>query len=245
MRRLARRSLALLAMLSVVACNGGGDGTDPTAVPRVRVINAIGNAPALDIVVDGTVVTPTASPFTYGTNTGYLIALAGTRSIAVRLTTATDAIASATPELAPNADYTIIAAGRMGATSGPVPRLIVVADTARPATGMASIHVVHAGAPVGSVDVYLPAPGDDIASRAPAFTNLAFGDATPPLAVSVGQGTVRIRLTNAGTKVVVDDITTTVADGKAYLALLTGDDAASIVVYTENEPAREVTTGTN
>ena len=216
--------LATAVLAGVTGCDDDDDPAGPTAQGRVRAVHAVGNAPAVDILVDGEVVTPAAG-LSFGNKTNYIDAGEGNRAVAVRATGTTLTLLSFTAPVVANTDYTVIAAGRVGATTGPTPRLIPVTDNAAPSAGNANVRVVHASPSAGNVDVYVTAPAADIAAATPVLTNVAFG-AVASLA-NVAPGTYRIRITPTGTKTVaIDANNVTIAANGKYLAIAVGDNGA-------------------
>jgi hypothetical protein len=222
-RRLAALVLAALTFAGTAAC--GGDDPAPTEPEqgRVRVVHAIGNAAAVDILVDGIVVSST-TPLSYGTKTNYVSLPAGPRQFALRLAGTTTNVVTFGLTVFANQDQSILAAGRLDGGTAPQERLVPIRDGASPAAGQASLRVVHASPPVGNVDVYVTAPGADIAMATPVLSNVIFGAVQDPL--TLAPGTYRIRVTPTGSKTVAIDRTDVVlaANGR-YLAIAVGDDA--------------------
>ena len=214
--------LATSLLAGVTACDDDDDdGTGPANQGRVRAVHAIGNAPAVDIVADNAVV---REDLAFGQKTVYLGVGAGTRQLAVRAANQTANLLTLSPAVAANTDYTVIAAGRFGATAGATPRLIAITDAAMPPSGQASIRVVHASPAAGNVDVYATAPGADIAAATPVLTNVAFGAVAAPL--NVPAGTYRFRVTPTGTKTVAIDVNNVaVTAGQKFVAIAVGDNA--------------------
>ena len=214
LRRVAPLILALAA-----ACED--DATGPSQQEgRVRAIHAIGNAPAVDVLADGAVA---ASALTFGNASGYASLSAGAHTVTVRATGQTTALLTAAPTVVANTDYTFVAAGRLGATTGPTPRLIAITDAAAPPAGQASIRVVHASPAAGNVDVYATSPTADIATATPVLTNVAFGAVAAPL--DVAAGTYRFRVTPTGTKIVAIDVNDVAVTAGKYVAVAVGDNA--------------------
>jgi hypothetical protein len=235
-RSLRRVVPLILALVAVTACED--DATSPSPQEgRVRAIHAIGNAPAVDVLADGAVA---VSALTFGNKSAYASLSAAAHTITVRATGQTAALLAATPTVAVNTDYTFVAAGRLGATTGPTPRLIAITDAATPAAGQASIRVVHASPAAGNVDVYATAPGADIATATPVLTNVAFGAVAAPL--NVAAGTYRFRVTPAGTKTVAIDVNNVAVTAGKFVAVAVGDNAPitgaasafSILLFAEN-----------
>ena len=230
------RRIAPLILAFAAACED--DSTGPSQQEgRIRAIHAIGNAPAVDVLADGAVA---AGALTFGNKSAYANLSAAAHTITVRATGQTTALLTATPTVAANTDYTFVAAGRLGATTGPTPRLIAITDAAAPATGQASIRVVHASPAAGNVDLYATSPVADLATATPVLTNVAFGDVAAPL--NVAAGTYRFRVTPTGTKTVAVDVNNVAVVPGKYVAVAVGDNAPgtgaasafSILVFPEN-----------
>jgi hypothetical protein len=211
--------LAPLVLALFAACSD--DTTGPSSQEgRVRAIHAIGNAPAVDVLADGAVA---AGGLTFGNKSPYASLSAAAHTITVRATGQTATLLTASPAVAANTDYTFIAAGRLGATTGPTPRLIAITDAAAPPAGQASIRVVHASPAAGNVDVYATAPTADLATATPVLTNVAFGAVAAPL--NVPAGTYRFRVTPTGTKTVAIDANNVVVAAGNFVAVAVGDNA--------------------
>lgn len=230
--------LATSVLLGATACDDDDDTTGPATQGRVRAVHAIGNAPAVDIVADDAVV---REDLAFGQKTDYLSVGAGTRQLAVRAANGSTNLFTLSPSVAAGTDYTVIAAGRFGATSGATPRLIPVTDAATPPSGQASVRVVHASPAAGNVDVYATTTTADLATATPVLTNVAFGAVATPL--NVPAGTYRFRVTPTGTKTVAIDVNNVaVAAGGKYIAIAVGDNAPgtgsasafSILLFPEN-----------
>ena len=94
----------------------------------------------------------------------------------------------------------------------PLARAAVVADIApivleddrtAPSTGNIKVRAVHGAPGAPAVDIYVTAPGADIATATPALTNVPFGAASDYLEVPAGS--YQVRVTPAGSKTVVID----------------------------------------
>jgi hypothetical protein len=224
----ARRYLALFLATSVLAATTACDDDDPAGPAQpgsVRAIHAIGNGPAVDLLVDGTALTG-YSNVAFKANGAYQSVTAGARDFVVRQNGTTTALLTANDQaIASGTRYTIVALGRAGATGDLAPKFRLVPDAAAPAAGKAIIRVLHASPSAGNVDVYITAPNADLANEQPDVSGVAFNNGTLTT-VSLDPGTYRIRLTTAGTKTVkIDKSDVTVAAGQRWLALGLGDDA--------------------
>lgn len=213
-------ALAATALLGAAGCDEADDIVDPTDEGRVRAIHAIGNAPGVDVAIDGQVA---VTNLPYKSKSDYATVEQGTRQVGVRATGTTTDLLTASPNVEDDTDYTIIAIGRMGATDGPTPRLLTIEEDADPASGQASVRVVHASPGAGNVDVYVTAPDDSIETATPVLTNLSFGQVVGPL--EIAPGTYRVRVTPTGTKTVAIDINNLPVVAGKYLAVAVGDNA--------------------
>jgi hypothetical protein len=219
--RLAALVLAALTIAGTAACGDDEDPVAPTEEGRVRFVHAIGNALAVDLLVDGVIVGSTA-PLSFGTKSNYVTLPAGPRLFGVRPAGTTTNVATFTQTIFADQDHSILALGRLDGSPGE--RLVAIRDGASPAAGQASLRFVHASPPIGNADVYVTAPGADIATATPVLSNVIFAAVQDPL--TLAPGTYRIRVTPTGTKTVTIDRTDVVlaANGK-YLAIGVGDNA--------------------
>lgn len=141
---LVSRSLMLLTVAALMLF-----ATVPAfaAGPRVRVIHASPDAPAVDVWVDGQAAL-TNVPF--NTISGYLNLTAGNHQVQVVPTGKTEpAVISATLNLAADKDYTVIAAGKL-AEIAPV---VLEDNNAAPAAGKAHVRFVHLSPDAPAVDI--------------------------------------------------------------------------------------------
>jgi hypothetical protein len=168
----------------------------------MRVIHASPDAPAVNIKLDGDVA---ISDLDYAQSTGFVDLAAKDYNITVEGIIPggnMDVINVAGFPLAKN-DRTTVIATDVVANITP----LVVADSAvAPASDEVALRVVHASPAAASlvadVDVYVTAPGDNIAAASPALT-FAFQEAID--AGALPAGVVQIRATGAGSKNVVFD----------------------------------------
>ena len=192
------RFLALTALLlaSAAAACSDDNSTNVAAEARLRVVHASPDAPAVDVLVDGAVAL-TAVPFEAAS--AYLAVPAGARNIQVRASGTTTVVIDATPTLAAGTDYTVVAVGPVAS----IEPLLLTDDNTPPAAGNAKVRLVHASPTAGLVDIYITAPGADIAALAPALANVDFKAASPYVAAPAGD--YQVRVTAAGTKTVALD----------------------------------------
>ena len=189
-------ALALLASLAVTGC-GDDDPTASTPTAQLRVVHASPDAPNVDVLVDGAVALanvpfPAASP--------YLAVPAGTRNLQVRAAGTAMTVIDADAELAEGSAYTVLATGRV-ANIAP---LVLVDDLTAPAAGNARLRLVHGSPSAGPVDIYVTAPGAELAGAQPTLSAVPFRVASAYLQVPAG--TYRVRVTPAGSRTVALDV---------------------------------------
>jgi hypothetical protein len=192
------RGIGALGLL-LAAGTAGGCSNDPAGTPvdaSVRFVNASPDSPPLDVLFDGgTVVQALGS----GQPTVYLTVNAGSPTITIRQTGTQDALVQATPTLSIGGAYTLVAMGPFASLEAAV----LTDDNTIPGTGNTRLRGVHAAASAAALDVYITAPGADLAVTQPAFSALAFRGVSPYISLAAGQ--YQIRLTLAGTKTVEHD----------------------------------------
>jgi hypothetical protein len=207
-------SAVVVAALVLGACDDDDDnGTAPVDQARVRVVHASPDAPAVDVRVDDAVA---LSNVPFFTASAYLPVAAGARRLRVNAAGTATTVIDATPTLDANTDYTVIAAGRLASISP----ILLTDDNTAPTAGNVKVRVVHGAASAPAVDVYVTAPGGDIATATPVLSGVAFRAASAYL--SVPAGTYRVRVTLAGTKTVAIDTGANgipVVAGRVYTAI--------------------------
>jgi hypothetical protein len=204
-------AVAALAM-SLVGCGGGSDDKS-----RLRVLHGSPNAPAVDVLVDnGAVLTNVP----YKTASGYLSVNSGTRNIKVNAAGSTTTVINADVNLARDTDTTVIATNVLAS----IEPVVLTDDNTAPASGQIKLRLVHAAPGAGNVDIYVTAPGADLATTSPTLTNIPFKAASSYLAVPAG--TYRVRITGAGSKgVAIDSGSLTLAAGQIRTAVALGNPA--------------------
>ena len=149
-------------------------------------------------------------------------------------------------ELAPDTRYSVIALGETAALEA----LVIAAPATPVPPGSVRARVVHAAPNAPAVDVYVTAPGDDLAQAAP-LGSFAFGEELGPADVPAGD--YRIRVTPAGDAAAVAFDSGTVplpagADllivavqntgpGAAPISLVVADDTGSTEIVDAASPA--------
>ena len=190
------------------------------AGPRVRVIHASPDAPAVDVWADGK---PAFTNAAFKAITPYASLTAGAHQIqVVPAGKTTPAVISTTLTLAADKDYSVVAVGKL-ANIAP---LVLEDNNAAPAAGKAHIRFVHASPDAPAVDIAVK--GGPVI-----FSNIAFkgvGNYTP---VAAGTYDLEVRLAGK-TDVVLAIPGVKLEDGGVYTAwamgLAGGDPKLSAVL---------------
>jgi hypothetical protein len=185
-----------LAMLGMAATVAACSDDDPATTTRLRAVHLSPDAPNVDILVNGSVV---ASDLAYDESTDYYDIPSGTTDIQVQAVGSNDDVIAASPNLAANTDYTVIAANLLAS----IEPLLLTDNNTAPTAGNVKVRVVHGAPSAPAVDVYVTAPGADLATATPTLTNVSFKGVSAYLTVPAGS--YQIRVTPAGTKTVVID----------------------------------------
>lgn len=164
--------------------------TDPARNP----VNAILEGVPFGVNLGYTGTTPSSLPAPATAN--YSAILAGQRTIVLQRTADPSIqVGSLTFAVAAGEDRTVYA---VGGTGGVAIGVLTTTDvnTAPPA-GQTAIRVANLSPTAGAIDVFLTAPGADLATATPTATNIAYGLTSPY--VNVAAGTYQFRAVPAGT----------------------------------------------
>jgi hypothetical protein len=223
-----RRCLvSLISATALAACDEktvGPTGAEPTQpFGRMRVVHAVPNATIADRVnvnVDGV---PFGVNIAYGGvapsgATLYFTAYEGNRQVAVRRTADTTVkVLDQAVAIAANTDHTVFIV-RSGTAAG---TMVVTDDNSPPSEGNVKLRLVHLASTAGAVDVYVTAPNASIATIAPTIPNVAPGTVSQYQVRSAGAH--QVRLTTAGTKIVVASVTTAALTAGAIRTIVSLD----------------------
>ncbi|MEM9690101.1 MAG: DUF4397 domain-containing protein [Pseudomonadota bacterium] len=196
--------------IALAACDSDDPnpgGTEEPSNTFVRVIHASPNAPAVNLTLG----TFTADGLDFKGTLGDIVIDPGTATVTVDALDAAGTITAIGPaDITFDADTitTIIAANDVGS----IEPIIVTQPAGDPAASDARVLVVHGAASAPEVDVYVTAPGADLAGETPLGTFEFRGSLGP---VDVAAGDYQIRVTAAGdaSAVVYDSGTTTLPGG--------------------------------
>jgi hypothetical protein len=204
-------TLLLAATALTAACDDDDDNTGPEGEARIRVVHASPDAPDVDVLLDDTEV---LSDVPYLVASGYLETSAGDHNLKVNAAGTTTTVIDADATLADGTDYTVIASGLVAE----IEPIVLVDDNSAPAAGNVRVRAIHGAPSAPAVDVYVTAPDADLDAATPVLTNVAFGDVAPYLEVPAGD--YQVRVTPAGTKIVViDSGALTLASGQVRTAI--------------------------
>lgn len=221
---------ALAVSLPLAGCGGGVDATNsgvvrptptptptpaPTPTARLRVVHASPDAPNVDVLVDNTVVLTNVP---YRATSNYLTVPSGTRNIKVNATGTSTTVIDANVPLTANSDTTVLATGRLAG----IQPLVLTDDNSAPTSGNIKVRLVHAAPGASNVDIYVTAPGADLADEVPTLTNVPFRAASGYLGVPAG--TYQVRITPTGTKTVaIDSGALSLSAGQIRTGVAVGD----------------------
>jgi hypothetical protein len=220
--------LACVPLAALTAC-GGGDTEDrlDVADPDVRFVHAAPAAPAVTLY-RGTVAQSDATNVTYPFASNYFDVDSSDADWSVK--TSVGGLDVGTVRIDPNrgTKYTVVALQTSATTAG----TYLIADPYNKPLGSDStrLRVMNASYNTASVDVYMNAPGTDIATVTPLIPATPFGAAGPVTgsdSVDIPGGTYQVTITSAGTKTVVFKGQVSFAKNEDVLILTVPDAAAT------------------
>jgi hypothetical protein len=204
-------TLLLAATAMTAACSDDDDNTGPEGEARVRVVHASPDAPDVDVLVDDAEV---LSDVPYLAASGYLAVPPGGRNLKVNAAGTETTVIDADVTLTDGTDYTVIASGPVAA----IAPIVLQDDNSAPGAGNARVRAIHGAPSAPAVDIYVTAPGADLAAETPALTGVEFGDVADYIEAPAGD--YQVRVTPAGTKTVaIDSGTLTLAAGQVRTAI--------------------------
>jgi hypothetical protein len=199
-------TLLLAATAFTAACDDDDDNTGPEGEARVRVVHASPDAPDVDVLLDDTVV---LSDVPYLAASDYLETTDGDHNLKVNAAGTSTTAIDADVTLTDGTDYTVIASGLVAQ----IEPIVLEDDNTAPAAGNVRVRAIHGAPSAPAVDVYVTAPGADLATATPTLTNVPFGAVSDYLEVPAGD--YQVRVTPAGTKIVaIDSGALTLAGGQ-------------------------------
>lgn len=205
-----KRILAMAIVLPLtfsIACSDDDNPINPVDQSNVLVVHASPNAPAVDLLVDNSVV---GSGLAFPGNTGYLAVDAGSRNIKVNVSGTSTSVINANLDLASETNYSVFAVDSVSKITA----LVVEDDLTPPAQGNAHARFIHLSPDAPAVDITLT-DGTIV------FGNQAFKDYTDFTPLAAGTYNLQVRV--AGTTTVALDLPgITLEQGKIYTIFAKG-----------------------
>jgi hypothetical protein len=249
-----KRQLLALAVLPVVlaACGGSDDSFDDRADiadPQVRLIHAIPGGPAVTLFRDNQTQGAEVTNMGYKGASNYFDTGTGTANWDVRTAAApVVTVGSENFEAKRGNKYTLIAVPDAGSMTD----VTMIADPFNKSlvSDDARVRVFNAAFNAANIDVYINAPGVNIANAGPNLPSVNYKQAVPASgadSIDIEGGTYVLRVTSAGTKTVLFTAQVTIPKDADWLLVpvpntLTPGDLRMLVVQSDNgAPATELT----
>jgi hypothetical protein len=243
--------LALVPAALLAACGGGDDSLDDrlgVADPKVRLLHAVPAAPNVSLFRENQAQGAEVTNLPYKGASRYFDTSTDTRVWDVRTaTTPALPVGGVTFETHRGNKYTLIAVPAAGSLT----EVVLIDDPYEKGVSSdnARVRVFNAAFNTPSVDVYLTAPGVDIATLGPTFAAAGFKQAVPASGANSSElegGAYTLRLTTAGTKTVVFASAVTLAKNADWLlvpvpaSITPGDMKVLVVKSDDGAPATEL-----
>jgi hypothetical protein len=245
--------LALVPALFIAACGGGDDDADDRldlADPKVRLVHAVPAAPNVSLFRDDVAQAADVTNMAYKGASNYFDVSTDTDKWDVRTATSPALpVGTVTFDARRGTKYTLIAVPNAGS----VTEVALIADPYNKGitSDNARVRVFNAAFNAPSLDVYLTAPGADLATATPTFAAVGYKQALPASgndSIELEGGNYQLRMTTAGTKTVVFSTSVGLAKNADWLlvpvpASLTANDTKVLVVQSDaGAPATELST---
>lgn len=250
MRSYLRTAVAGLAVLALSACDSDDDIPSQTLV---RVIHAVADAPAVDVISNDRVIVPALG---FRESTGNVALRTGTSTISVEAITPGGNVEVIPPTdvvLSQASTYSVVA---LGSAAGDITPLVLENDRGPIAAGNVRVQAVHGAASAPPVDIYVTPPGDPIVpGNAIAGGSTPFGAASDRLEIPGGDYRIRVTLPGettpifdsgtvtlpTGSDLLVVAVDNTVAGrdlpGASPITLLVSDTQAAAEIVDQDTPA--------
>jgi hypothetical protein len=219
---MSRRSFlaVCLVVLAVAGCKINTINSFPAHPASVRVLNLIVDA-SIDVQVDGA---PAFSDVAFQTATGYQSYDNKSTQFTVTFSGTSTQVGSFSFPLGGEQPYTLVVYG----TTASAQMTLVSEVTNAPVNGNIQVSVFNAAQNAPNVDIYVVAPGVDIATVDPNFFSVGYSGASFNLAFS--PGTYQILVTTAGTKTVIYDSGATAYQPNVAFAFITYGVGSGVLV---------------
>lgn len=198
----------------IAACDEGDSTSPPPNLPTaaIRFINAVPDTMAMDYRFVDLVTNAGMFGAAFRANQAvYVPLLAGDHTFRVFLSDSTPAIASTVVEeqsftYAADESYTVVHAGFMRTGSSPAATVSVQQDNPpTPATGRVGLRVLHLGAGMGALDIFVgtTSTSGQTPAASPTWTNVSYGQTTAYVDVDTAALRVAVTATTTTTPLVV------------------------------------------
>ncbi len=204
MKLIQKILLACVPLAALTAC-GGGDTEDrlDIADPVVRFVHAAPNAPAVTLYRSA-VAQSDASNVSYGFTSNYFDVATSTEDWSVKTAVGAVDVGTLTIDARRGNKYTVVALATSATTAG---TYLINDPYNKPLTSDSThLRLMNASYNAANVDVYMNAPGTDIATATPLIAATAFNTAGPLSgadSVDIPGGTYQVTITTAGSKTVL------------------------------------------
>jgi Domain of unknown function (DUF4397) len=224
---------ALLVAFALGGCTEQvADPRPQTETAKIRLVHGAASPEALALKVDGSVVLQSVSATEIS---GFAEVPAGDRTIAVTVAGSSQNLIARTVNLIKDKEYTMLVSGTLANMED-----MIASDTAfTPLPGKVKIRVIHAARNAPPLDVYLTAPGEDLATAfklvEPFQFNVADTSVFPGFAER-DPGDWQVRFTDDGTtNVVLDTGPFTTSSGQIITVVLSHDGNNDLVARIVDE----------
>jgi hypothetical protein len=199
--------------LVVADAQGSFEILDADTPAELRAIHASPDTPPVNVIVNDDFDNPVLTDVPFGAVSEYLAVPPGTYNVKVTPADNPGVIAiDADVAVAAGTRYSVYAVDVLASITP-----YVLVDDNRAIATEAKVRIVHLAPGAGLVDIYVTAPGADIAASTPAFTEVDFRDETGY--VSLAGGEYDVTVTPAGTQdAAIGPATVTLSDGGVYTA---------------------------
>jgi hypothetical protein len=201
-----------VSLLAVDANGNVSDIKDSKSTANVRVVHAVSDAPAVDVLLNNVKAIPGLK---FPEFTDYAKLTPGAYNVKVAAAADNSVVViNADLNLTAGSFYTVLATGSLG---GNTITPLVLADNPRRVATAAQIRLIHGSTLAGNVDIYVTA-NSDISTATPAFSNVPFKAETGYVSLTPGSYVVTVTPTGSKTAA-IGPLRLELAGNKIYTAV--------------------------